>query len=250
MGVVFFSVDLRSVEEGPSSVPLSALDTVALAAHYSFLLASVSKLPGRRPQVRVSAPACWAPAEGASSWPGGTSVLCVAAGVGVAKNGHFVGLISVAPVPVCVPWPHLLSRWVQRLIYLLWLCSKVPGSLESAIWPNVWKRFLSLLPDSRPPLEGVGFSPGSLTLVAGAGGFYVLNFLWVGEWWHSHNETTQRKFKDPICIQSQKAKKNQHFPQIVSFLSTLSPQSLRRETFVWGVLGETLWVWSVGRILT
>lgn len=58
MGVVFFSVDLRSVEEGPSSVPLSALDTVALAAHYSFLLASVSKLPGRRPQVRVSAPAC------------------------------------------------------------------------------------------------------------------------------------------------------------------------------------------------
>ena len=53
MGIVFFSIDLRSVEEGLSSVPLSALDTVALAAHYSFLLASVSKLPGRRPQVRV-----------------------------------------------------------------------------------------------------------------------------------------------------------------------------------------------------
>ena len=162
-------------------------------------------------------------AEGAFSWLGGNSVLCFAAGVGVAKNGNFVGLISEAPVPVWVPWPRLLSRWFQRLIYLLWLYSKVQGSLESAIWPNVWKQFPSLFPDSRPSLGGVGFSPGPLTSVAGAGGFSVLNFLWVGEWWHSHNETTQRKFKDPIYIQSQKAKKNQHFPQSVSFLSTLNP---------------------------
>ena len=219
----FFSVDLESVEEGRSPVPLSALDTVALAAHYSFLLASVSKLSGRRPQVRVSARARWGPGRGAFSWPGETAFSALLQMPGVAKNGNFVGLISAAPVPVWVPWPHLLSRWFQRLIYLLWLYSKVQGSLESAIWPNVWKQFLSLLSDSRPSLGGVGFSPGPLMSVAGAGGFYVLDFLWVGEWWHTHNETTQRKFKDPIYILSQKARKNQRFPQIVSFLSTLNP---------------------------
>ena len=84
MGIVFFSIDLRSVEEGLSSVPLSALDTVALAAHYSFLLASVSKLPGRRPQVRVSAPARWGPGRGGVQLARGKqrSLLCCRCGGG------------------------------------------------------------------------------------------------------------------------------------------------------------------------
>lgn len=34
---------------------------------------------------------------------------------------------------------------------------------------------------SLPFLGGVGFSPGLLRCLAGAGGFYFLNFLWVGE---------------------------------------------------------------------
>lgn len=189
--------------------------------HSSWRLFQSSPGGGRRSGCQPGAR--WGPGRGAFSWPGETVFSALLQMWGVAKNGNFVGLISAAPVPVWVPWPHLLSRWFQRLIYLLWLYSKVQGSLESAIWPNVWKQFLSLLSDSRPSLGGVGFSPGPLTSMAGAGGFYVLDFLWVGEWWHTHNETTQRKFKDPIYILSQKARKNQRFPQIVSFLSTLNP---------------------------
>lgn len=84
MGIVFFSIDLRSVEEGLSSVPLSALDTVALAVHYSFLLASVSKLSGRRTQVRVSAPARWGPGRGGVQLARGKqrSLLCCRCGGG------------------------------------------------------------------------------------------------------------------------------------------------------------------------
>ena len=93
----FSSVDLESVEEGRSPVPLSALDTVALAAHYSFLLASVSKLPGRRPQVRVSA------RGPLRAWPrgvqlaGGNSVLCFAADVGGGEEWQLCRLNLCGP---------------------------------------------------------------------------------------------------------------------------------------------------------
>lgn len=177
LAFLLFLIDLKSVQEGPSSALLSALDIVARGTLF-ILFGLCFKAPqeerggsGVSPRGQLRAWLVWH-----SAGRGETMFAALLQVREAAMNGNFVDLISTPPVLVLVPSPHLLSQWFQRLIYLLWLYSQVQGSVESAIWPNVWKRFLSLFTESLPFFRGVGFSPGLLTPSAGAGGFYFLNF--------------------------------------------------------------------------
>lgn len=144
--------------------------------------------------------------------------------------------------PSSFPLPRLLSQQFPRLIDLLWFYAKVQRSVESAIWPNVWKWFLSLFTDSLPFLGGVGLSPGSwhhgLVRVDFVSCLFVDSVAMIRGW----NETEESS-RSPLAFHLLRHRRISHLFQIVSFFSPLhfwGLQSLRRETFVLGVLGKIL----------
>lgn len=167
----------------------------------------------------------------------------------------------MATFNLSAPWfqssscgPIFWASVSQRLIDLLWLYPKVQSSVESAIWPSVWKWFLSLFTDLLPFLGGVGFSPGLLTPSAGAGEFCFWNFCG----WCSdeilRRKPNRKSSRSPFVFYHERQRRISHLPQIVSFFSPLHLwgfQSLHRETFVLGALREMLWAkGSVERIFT
>lgn len=121
-------------------------------------------------------------AGGAFSWPGPNNAPCLPAGAGGSKEWQLCPFNLYPPsprppVPGSIPSPHLLSQGSQRLIDLLWLCSDIQGSVESAIWPNVCKTeqnkkhtkksFLSLFTASQPFLKRGGLLPRTPNIARG-----------------------------------------------------------------------------------
>lgn len=223
-GLVFFSVDLKSVEEGSSWALLSALDIGASGTLFIPL-----GICFKAPQEEAAGQGCRPEASWGPGWWGvqlARVKQCSPLLLQVreaAKNGNFVGLISVPPVPAWVPSPHLLSQWFQRLIdWLIMIIFECIGFCPVSHLAKRLKMVSFQLHWLPAILRRGGFLPRTPDTVGWCHWILCLEFSWVGEWWHTHNETKQQKLKEPVYILPLKAKKNRSFT-LNCFISLPSP---------------------------
>lgn len=131
-----------------------------LEGHYSFLLASVSKLPGRS----WAGQRCqrWGQLRAWLVWSSaGLAQTMLAALVqvrGGSKEWQLCQFNLYACSFTCSPNVPSFEPVIPE-IDLLWLYFQVQDSVESAIWLNVWNWFLSLCTDLLWFLRGGGLLP-------------------------------------------------------------------------------------------
>lgn len=250
-----FSIDLRSVEEGPSSAFFSALDTVAGGTLF-ISLGVRFKAPQEGPAGQGCRPGqrrawlVWRSAgRGRTMLPASLQVR------EAAKNGNFVPLISPSPCPPSprsrldslapsfepgvpeIDWFILITFWHTGFcrVHHLAKCLKKTTQKHTKKW------FLFPFHASLPFLKRGGLLPRTPEV---ASGFYCGNFG--GQYRDDMPTMKQRRqsSRSPFIFHHGRQRWTRHLPQIVPYVPAphlRGRQGLPRDRFVLGARDEALW---------